>query len=93
MNVPAATYSRPEYQTLTEIVEAAFALSQKANPPWHEVYFSTGELTLHPWEIIVRVRNAMCRGAADNGEMSAGAVDAWFGLGLLQKRLIEEFTQ
>jgi hypothetical protein len=59
-----------------------------AEVSWHEVYFFSGELLIEPWEIIVRVRNAIVRGAADDGQMSWGAVDAWYDLGELQTELM-----
>ena len=57
---------------------------------WHETYFATGMLLIEPWELIVRVRNAMASGANGDGLMSPGASAGWFDLEPVQTALMRE---
>lgn len=58
---------------------------------WCPIFFTSGGfLVIEPWEIIIRVRQAICRGAANDGRMSPGGVQSWFDLERLQNQLMLE---
>jgi len=58
---------------------------------WHKVYFDDaydGDLPIEPWILVARVRFRLPDGAAKDGVMSPGAVDAWYSLEPIQKSLM-----
>jgi hypothetical protein len=60
----------------------------KLHARWPEIYFETGELILPAWELVIRIREGLCRGAKGDGVMSPGAAEAWFNLAPLQDELV-----
>ena len=58
---------------------------------WAQGNFLMGELLKKPaWQILVDARVALTKGAGNDGQMSDGAVQAYFELGNFQDRLIME---
>ena len=55
---------------------------------WAEVYFETGELIIPVWMLLISIRERLCDGAADDGKMSPGAVDAYYDLQPLQEEFV-----
>ena len=59
----------------------------EAHKDWAKVYFETGELIIPAWEVVVRVRQRLCDGANDDGELSDGAAAAYYDLQPIQEEL------
>jgi len=86
-------YSGEFFRGLAETVhlsEQRALHAELARDCWHETYFATGMLLIEPWELIVRVRNAMSSGANNDGVMSPGAAAGWLDLEPLQTALMRE---
>jgi hypothetical protein len=55
---------------------------------WANTYYQTGELGIPVWALLVRVRQRLCDGAANDGVMSPGAAEAWYDLAPIQEEFV-----
>lgn len=74
------------------VVEKVEQLVNIANGEhWDRAYFYGADdspFPIEPWMLIARVRLRLADGAAGDGVMSPGAVDAWYNLAPIQEKLM-----